>query len=596
MTKEGTIKKVLSCLTLLQNEYNVPLLFSFYSKRGIVPFGSEHLVEKFNNLLKNESCEEEDSWAKTFEKDQQAINEGAKYDEEGDAYVQSKGNVLPERLPADIDLMVFTELSPIVTKEILKWYWRQGGKYKAIHYGHPSFKADFWPDSWPWENVKKCFSNIRKKDFTGPKNLNLTEFLRIVLKNILQSLSIDPAKYVSKKFTLTHRRNRQKHRGIHRLPSVEVDGEEDYDYEDEEEVPDAAVNPSLPRHGGNDNDSNDSNDSNYSNDSNESNDDANMHGEGDHIPESIQNTSFHDTNENQETVIELDVDVLNISTVLQDDLMDHIEAEIGQINSAEFFSELSRSPVIRRSRPVIQSPPRQRRRVESPPSIHETLPSTQNPFRIFRKGPSDLNETRIPCNDPRIRIQVSNEASPIQNIGVCETRPRGKRQGNTTRNGSQNPSVGSNDEFQNVTKVKISADIVDAFRNVSEENSAKFKETGGLLAGRMVGDCYILDTIFVPSQVGYSDWFETTDAFETFEFFNANPGLVILGVIHTHPGFESFLSSVDLHMLYNYACLNASVISIVYAPERNTFPAFALTTKGMETLQNCEEEGFHRHK
>ena len=155
----------------------------------------------------------------------------------------------------------------------------------------------------------------------------------------------------------------QENQNQEEAPSQENQNEEAplQENQDEEEVPDDAVNPSLPRHGGNDNDSNDSNDSNYSNDSNESNDDANMHGEGDHIPESIQNTSFHDTNENQETVIELDVDVLNISTVLQDDLMDHIEAEIGQINSAEFFSELSRSPVIRRSRPVIQSPPRQRR-------------------------------------------------------------------------------------------------------------------------------------------------------------------------------------------------------------------------------------------
>ena len=83
---------------------------------------------------------------------------------------------------------------------------------------------------------------------------------------------------------------------------------------------------------------------------------------------------------------------------------------------------------------------------------------------------------------------------------------------------------------------------------------------------------------------------------EIFDFFNENPTKLLLGLIHTHPGFESFLSSVDLHMLYNYACSNHSVISIVLAPELNTFPAYTLTKKGMDTLRFCQKTGFHCHK
>ena len=95
--------------------------------------------------------------------------------------------------------------------------------------------------------------------------------------------------------------------------------------------------------------------------------------------------------------------------------------------------------------------------------------------------------------------------------------------------------------------------------------------------------------IFVPKQVGHADRFETVDETDTFNFFKDNPELIDLGVIHTHPGFESFLSSVDLHMLYNY-------VSIVLAPELDTFPAYVLTKKGLETLNSCKKTGFHRHK
>ena len=74
--------------------------------------------------LKDEENEDGDSWASTFDDDQEAIMNGARYDEEADAYVQSQGDTLPPRLPADLDLMVLNELVPIVKGEILKWYWQ----------------------------------------------------------------------------------------------------------------------------------------------------------------------------------------------------------------------------------------------------------------------------------------------------------------------------------------------------------------------------------------------------------------------------------------------------------------------------------------
>ena len=140
-TKEGLVKSVYRNLIKLQNEFNVPLLFCYYSNLGIVPFGSKKLVEKFNDELRNDVGGDENSWSETFEADQEAINLGAIYEEDIAAFTLAKGDTLPPRLPADLNLMVLNELGPIVSREILKWYWRQGGIWKAIHYGQPEFNA-----------------------------------------------------------------------------------------------------------------------------------------------------------------------------------------------------------------------------------------------------------------------------------------------------------------------------------------------------------------------------------------------------------------------------------------------------------------------
>ena len=59
------------------------------------------------------------------------------------SYFQAQGDVLPNRLPADINLMVYNEIHPNVSREIQNWYWGQGGTFKTIHYGDPEFRVDF---------------------------------------------------------------------------------------------------------------------------------------------------------------------------------------------------------------------------------------------------------------------------------------------------------------------------------------------------------------------------------------------------------------------------------------------------------------------
>ena len=94
----------------------------------------------------------------------------------------------------------------------------------------------------------------------------------------------------------------------------------------------------------------------------------------------------------------------------------------------------------------------------------------------------------------------------------------------------------------------------------------------------------------------FSDRYEIFDEHQIADYFERNSEKILLGLVHTHPRWDSFLSSVDLHALYTYASQNPNIVSFVLAPEKGTFPAFCLTAKGMDVLEKCNKEGFHQHK
>ena len=58
---------------------------------------------------------------------------------------------------------------------------------------------------------------------------------------------------------------------------------------------------------------------------------------------------------------------------------------------------------------------------------------------------------------------------------------------------------------------------------------------------------------------------------------------------------DSFLSSVDLHVLFDFAKDNHSIISLVLAPEKKTCPPFVLTEEGLKNLATCKQQDFHHH-
>ena len=76
--------------------------------------------------------------------------------------------------------------------------------------------------------------------------------------------------------------------------------------------------------------------------------------------------------------------------------------------------------------------------------------------------------------------------------------------------------------------------------------------------------------------------------------------LLTLGWIHTHPQFDIFLSSVDLHNQLGYQQQLAEAIAIVYSPivEKPGFNALRVKDAEIEAIARCKISGgqFHEHK
>lgn len=75
-------------------------------------------------------------------------------------------------------------------------------------------------------------------------------------------------------------------------------------------------------------------------------------------------------------------------------------------------------------------------------------------------------------------------------------------------------------------------------------------------------------------------------------------GLVCLGWIHTHPEFDCFLSSIDVHTSLGYQILLDEALAIVMAPKdkKRKCGIFRLSTPGgLDLVWKCDKRGFHQH-
>ena len=137
---------------------------------------------------------------------------------------------------------------------------------------------------------------------------------------------------------------------------------------------------------------------------------------------------------------------------------------------------------------------------------------------------------------------------------------------------------------------------MEEFIRRAQLNTQNKIETCGILAGKKRGESYVITTLIIPKQEGKQDMCHMTDEIELFQT-QIDLNVETLGWIHTHPQFNLFLSSVDLHNQLGYQLQLKEAIAIVYSPiEQALFKAFRVKDSRMTEIMKCKVEKFHEHK
>jgi proteasome lid subunit RPN8/RPN11 len=151
-------------------------------------------------------------------------------------------------------------------------------------------------------------------------------------------------------------------------------------------------------------------------------------------------------------------------------------------------------------------------------------------------------------------------------------------------------------ELVKFKRILIPNDLVTKFTNLFDHNTKRGIESCGILSGKIKGGKLITTHLVIPKQIGTYTTCHSVDEIDVFNFHTHNE-LLPLGWIHTHPDFDCFLSSVDLHMQLGYQLILPEAISIVVAPKREkSIGMFNITKYGMDVLGHCPDgTTFHAH-
>jgi len=145
--------------------------------------------------------------------------------------------------------------------------------------------------------------------------------------------------------------------------------------------------------------------------------------------------------------------------------------------------------------------------------------------------------------------------------------------------------------------VWLPQDTLTKFLSIAAINTARKKETCGLLLGKMKNNTYTVHTLLVPRQVSDENSCTMTEEEMVFEFQEKRE-LLTLGWIHTHPTQSCFMSSLDLHTHCGFQTMLPEAFAIVCAPKSSpSFGIFRLTDPpGLQIISSCNDKNtFHPH-
>ncbi|KAI5790621.1 putative endosome-associated ubiquitin isopeptidase [Peziza echinospora] len=151
---------------------------------------------------------------------------------------------------------------------------------------------------------------------------------------------------------------------------------------------------------------------------------------------------------------------------------------------------------------------------------------------------------------------------------------------------------------QRLRTIFLPADLRHKFLEIAHSNTVRNLETCGVLCGTLIQNALFISRLVIPEQEVTSDTCDMKDEESLFAYVDGED-LMVLGWIHTHPTYECFMSSVDLHNHCGYQLMLPESIAVVCAPKYEpSWGVFRLTDPpGVKTIMTCQQKAlFHRHE
>jgi len=140
--------------------------------------------------------------------------------------------------------------------------------------------------------------------------------------------------------------------------------------------------------------------------------------------------------------------------------------------------------------------------------------------------------------------------------------------------------------------VLVPARLIDKFLALAKPNSDKNIETLGMLGGKLAKNRFTVTHLVIPKQSGKSDRCDLECYEELGEQYDKDD-IIMVGWVHTHPQYDVYLSSVDMHNQYEYQNMLTEFVAIVCSIKFNRTGYLSLTSEGMEEIGRCDKDNFH---
>lgn len=136
------------------------------------------------------------------------------------------------------------------------------------------------------------------------------------------------------------------------------------------------------------------------------------------------------------------------------------------------------------------------------------------------------------------------------------------------RTTSKNYQFGATARLENGDRLRtifLPANLRHKFLDIAYPNTRRNLETCGVLCGTLIQNALFITRLVIPEQEVTSDTCDMKDEEELFKYVDGED-LMVLGWIHTHPMYECFMSSVDLHNHCAYQLMLPESVAVVCAP------------------------------